>query len=172
MKKQFYDKYGKEFHCVTCQDLTTCVNSPEPLLHNCCEQYLRDRIEGLEKQVEKWKEFYKIAIEDFNEVQEENDKTVHLLTEIKEDYDKLFDNYVQTRTDLVKLEREFEQLKKFDELNKTFFDLFRSAFKEPKKLDELFNTLKSIQEKKYQNNPLITFTSDELKKIKELLNTK
>ena len=53
MDKQFYDKYGKEFHCATCQELTTCVNRPEPLFPNCCEQYLRDRIAELEEQLKK-----------------------------------------------------------------------------------------------------------------------
>ena len=40
--------------------------------------------------------------------------------------------------------KEIEQLKKFDDPNKTFFDLFRTAFKEPNKVDDLFNTLKTM----------------------------
>jgi hypothetical protein len=51
MNKDWYDKYGKKYYCATCRELTTCVNRPEPLFPNCCEQYLRDRIAELEEQL-------------------------------------------------------------------------------------------------------------------------
>ena len=62
---------------------------------------------------------------------------------------------------LAEKDRQIEQLKKFDELNKTFFDLFRTAFKEPNKVDDLFNTLKTMQEKQDQDK--ISFALDVLK---------
>lgn len=61
MDKQFYDKYSKEFHCSTCQELTTCVNRPEPLFPNCCEQYLRDRIAELEEQLKTATQKFKVG---------------------------------------------------------------------------------------------------------------
>ena len=80
MNKEFYEKYGKEFHCATCQELTTCVNRSEPLFSNCCEQFLRDKISDLEAKLAEKNEQLKIALEDFNETQNENDKLQHLLT--------------------------------------------------------------------------------------------
>lgn len=68
---------------------------------------------------------------------------------------------------LAEKEKEIEQLKKFDDLNKTFFDLFRTAFKEPNKVDDLFNTLKTMQEKQDQDK--ISFTIQQLQRVKEKL---
>ncbi len=62
---------------------------------------------------------------------------------------------------LAEKDKEIEQLKKFDDLNKTFFVLFRTAFKEPNKVDDLFNTLKTMQEKQDQDK--ILFAVDVLK---------
>lgn len=67
----------------------------------------------------------------------------------------------QLKQQLAEKDRQIEQLKKFDELNKTFFDLFRTAFKEPNKVDDLFNTLKTMQEKQDQDK--ISFALDVLK---------
>ena len=52
----------------------------------------------------------------------------------------------QLKEQLAEKDKEIEQLKKFDDLNKTFFNLFRAAFKGPNKIDDLFNILKSTQE--------------------------
>ena len=65
--------------------------------------------------------------------------------------------------------KEIEQLKKFDDLNKTFFDLFRTAFKEPNKVDDLFNTLKTMQEKQDQDK--ILFAVEQLEKLLEKTQT-
>ena len=51
MEKDWYDKYGKEFHCADCTFLDSCLKKDEPLYSRCCEQYLRDRIAELEKQL-------------------------------------------------------------------------------------------------------------------------
>ena len=51
MKKDWYDKYGKEFHCADCTFLDSCLKKDEPLYSRCCEQYLRDRIAELEEQL-------------------------------------------------------------------------------------------------------------------------
>ena len=138
----------------------------------CNEFYMQKQIADLEaklaekeQQVEKWKQFYNIAIEDFNEIQEENDKTVHLLTEIKRDYDNLFNQYIETKAKLSTLEMDFDQLKKFDELNKTFFELFKIALDKPEQLDKLYGCLKSIQE---DDPTLVTFTREQIVKLKQL----
>ena len=65
--------------------------------------------------------------------------------------------------------KEIEQLKKFDDLNKTFFDLFRTAFKEPNNVDDLFNTLKTMQEKQGQDK--ILFAVEQLEKLLEKTQT-
>ena len=67
--------------------------------------------------------------------------------------------------ELAEKDRQIEQLKKFDDLNKTFFDLFKTAFKEPNKVDDLFNTLKTMQEKQEQDK--ISFAVERLEKVKE-----
>ena len=51
MEKDWYDKYGKEFHCADCVFLDNCIKNSEPLYGKCCEQYLRDRIAELEEQL-------------------------------------------------------------------------------------------------------------------------
>lgn len=51
MEKDWYDKYGKEFHCADCTFLDSCLKKDEPLYSRCCEQYLRDRIAELEAQL-------------------------------------------------------------------------------------------------------------------------
>ena len=66
---------------------------------------------------------------------------------------------------LTEKEKEIEQLKKFDDLNKTLFDLFRTAFKKPNKVDDLFNTLKTMQEKQDQDK--ISFAVEQLEKVYE-----
>ena len=70
----------------------------------------------------------------------------------------------QLKQQLAEKEKEIEQLKKFDDLNKTFFELFRTAFKEPDKVGDLFNTLKTIQEKQDQDK--ISFAVEQLEKVK------
>lgn len=61
---------------------------------------------------------------------------------------------------LAEKDKEIEQLKKFDDLNRNFFAVFRTAFKEPDKVDDLFNTLKTIQEKQDQDK--ISFAVEQL----------
>ena len=80
-------------------------------------------------------------------------------------HEKALETLMIMKEQLVEKDKEIEQLKKFDDLNKTFFDLFRTAFKEPDKVDDLFNTLKTIQEKQDQDK--ISFAIDELEKVKE-----
>lgn len=92
------------------------------------------------------------------------------------DYDKVYaelrqsyDENEKLKQHLAEKDRQIEQLKKFDDLNKTFFDLFRTAFKEPNKVDDLFNTLKTMQEKQDQDK--ISFAVEQLEKVKaELVN--
>ena len=72
---------------------------------------------------------------------------------------------LQHRLEVAEKDEEIKQLKKFDDLNKTFFELFRNAFKEPDKVDDLFNTLKTIQEKQDQDK--ISFAIEQLEKVKE-----
>ena len=67
---------------------------------------------------------------------------------LREDLEAKDEQIAQLKNQLA--EKEIEQLKKFDDLNKTFFDLFRTAFKEPNKVDDLFNTFKTMQEKQDQ----------------------
>ena len=71
----------------------------------------------------------------------------------------------QLKQQLAEKDKEIEQLKKFDDLNRNFFALFRTAFKEPDKVDDLFNTLKTIQEK--HNQDKISFALEQLEKVKE-----
>ena len=80
-------------------------------------------------------------------------------------HEKALETLMIMKEQLAEKDKEIEQLKKFDDLNKTFFDLFRTAFKEPDKVDDLFNTLKTIQEKQDQDK--ISFAIDELEKVKE-----
>ena len=75
----------------------------------------------------------------------------------------------QLKEQLVEKDKEIEQLKKFDDLNKTFFNLFRAAFKGPNKIDDLFNTLKTIQEKQDQDK--ISFAVEQLEKVKNYMIT-
>ena len=77
---------------------------------------------------------------------------------------KIKEENKQLKQQLAEKEKEIEQLKKFDDLNKTFFELFRTAFKEPDKVDDLFNTLKTIQEKQDQDK--ISFALEQLEKVK------
>lgn len=80
----------------------------------------------------------------------------------------------QLKQQLAEKYRRIEQLKKFDDLNKTFFDLFRTAFKEPNKVDDLLNTLKTMQEKQDQDK--ISFAVEQLENCRlnliKLLNKK
>ena len=70
----------------------------------------------------------------------------------------------QLKEQLAEKEKEIEQLKKFDDLNRNFFALFRTAFKVPNKVDDLFNTLKTTQEK--HNQDKISFAVEQLEKVK------
>lgn len=74
------------------------------------------------------------------------------------------EKYDQLKEQLAEKDSQIEQLKKFDDLNKTFFDLFRTAFKEPNKVDDLFNTLKTMQEKQAQDK--ISFAVEQLRLLK------
>ena len=51
MNKDWYDKYGKEYHCADCVFLDDCMKNSEPLYGRCCEQFLRNRIAELEEQL-------------------------------------------------------------------------------------------------------------------------
>lgn len=73
---------------------------------------------------------------------------------------KLGEENKQLKEQLAEKDKEIEQLKKYDDLNKTFFAVFRTAFKEPNKVDDLFNTLKTIQEKQHQDK--ISFAVEQL----------
>ena len=75
----------------------------------------------------------------------------------------------QLKEQLVEKDKEIEQLKKFNDLNKAFFNLFRAAFKGPNKIDDLFNTLKTIQEK--HNQDKISFAVEQLEKVKNYMIT-
>ena len=79
--------------------------------------------------------------------------------------EKLKQENQQLKQQLAEKDKEIEQLKKFDDLNRNFFALFRTAFKEPDKVDDLFNTLKTIQEK--HNQDKISFALEQLEKVKE-----
>lgn len=72
----------------------------------------------------------------------------------------------QLKQQLDEKDKEIEQLKKFDDLNKTFFNLFRIAVKEPDKVDDLFNIIKTMQEKQDQDK--ISFVVEWLEKVKEV----
>lgn len=84
----------------------------------------------------------------------------------KDYYVKEFNEVIyELKQQLAEKDKEIEELKRFDALNKTFFDLFRTAFKEPDKVDDLFNTLKTMQEKQDQDK--ISFAVEQLEKLKE-----
>ena len=87
-----------------------------------------------------------------------------LIKQLEDQNDRLIKERDDAKLKLLDKEKEIEQLKKFDDLNKTFFDLFRTAFKEPNKVDDLFNTLKTMQEK--QNQDKISFCIEQLEKVK------
>lgn len=120
-----------------------------------------------------------VAICDICDVSESPKILVNLLNqqdkrikELQEERDGNYENYSicwkeneQLKEQLAEKDKEIEQLKKFDDLNKTFFELFRTAFKEPDKVDDLFNTLKTIQEK--HNQDKISFAVEQLEKVKE-----
>ena len=84
---------------------------------------------------------------------------------LREDLEAKDQRILELETILKEKEKEIEQLKKFDDLNKTFFDLFRSALKEPNNVDDLFNTFKTMQEK--QDQDTISFAVEQLEKVKE-----
>lgn len=104
-----------------------------------------------------------IPIFEIPKIKEENQQLKQLLC--LSDSDKIYEKYFELKQQLAEKEKEIEQLKKFDDLNKTFFNLFRTAFKEPDKVDDLFNTLKTIQEKQDQDK--ISFCIEQLEKVKE-----
>lgn len=97
----------------------------------------------------------------------ETDFTYHTddIAELLEEKDQ---QIADLEAKLAEKDKEIEKLKKFDDLNKTFFDLFRTAFKEPDKVDDLFNILKTIQEKQDQDK--ISFALEQLEKVKEKIN--
>ena len=82
-------------------------------------------------------------------------------------HEKALETLMIMKEQLAEKDKEIEQLKKFDDLNKTFFDLFRTAFKEPDKVDDLFNTLKTIQEKQDQDK--ISFAVEQLEIARKLI---
>jgi hypothetical protein len=86
---------------------------------------------------------------------------------ILEERNELANENYKLKQHLAEKDRQIEQLKKFDDLNKTFFDLFRTAFKEPNKVDDLFNTLKTMQEKQDQDK--ISFALEQLTLFKNTI---
>lgn len=93
------------------------------------------------------------------------EEKVKFLTEETEENFVDGQKYNELKQQLDEKEKEIEQLKKFDDLNRNFFALFRTAFKEPNKVDDLFNTLKTIQEKQDQDK--ISFAVEQLELAKE-----
>lgn len=71
---------------------------------------------------------------------------------------------------IVEQNKEIENLKKFDELNKNFFDLIKNSFKKPEKFDDLFETLKNFQEKNDKDK--VIFCVKHLEKIKNICKEK
>lgn len=125
----------------------------------------------------KLQEHLKIALEDFNKIQKENDKLYYELKNANKEIKKLKDDCEQLelqkdyyigelRDEIKDKDREILQLKKFDNLNKTFFGLLKTAFKEESKVDELFETLKAMLEKQEQDK--IEFTIKQLEKVNNL----
>ena len=104
-----------------------------------------------------------IPIFEIPKIKEENQQLKQLLC--LSDSDKVYEKYFELKQQLAEKDKEIEQLKKFDDLNRNFFALFRTAFKEPDKVDDLFNTLKTIQEK--HNQDKISFALEQLEKVKE-----
>ena len=102
-----------------------------------------------------------------DKLNEENNKLNKIIKANIISADKVVKENQQLKQQLAEKEKEIEQLKKFDDLNKTFFELFRTAFKEPDKVDDLFNTLKTIQEK--HNQDKISFAVEQLGKIKRYI---
>lgn len=100
-------------------------------------------------------------------IKEENQQFKQLLC--LSDSNKVYEKYFELKQQLAEKDKEIEQLRKFDDLNKTFFNLFRTAFKEPDKVDDLFNTLKTIQEKQDQDK--ISFCIEQLEKVKNYMIT-
>ena len=68
------------------------------------------------------------------------EEKIKFLTEETEENFVDGQKYNELKEQLAEKDKEIEQLKKFDDLNKTFFELFRTAFKEPDKVDDLFNS--------------------------------
>lgn len=68
---------------------------------------------------------------------------------------------------LAEKDGQIEQLKKFDNLNRNFYDILRTAFRLPNKVDDLFNSLKTMQEKQDQDK--ISFAVEKLEQIKKFL---
>lgn len=106
---------------------------------------------------------------------QENERLKRQLAEVTKKYELascptggLVDRARNLEQQLADKDRQIEQLKKFDNLNKTFFDLFRTAFKEPNKVDDLFNTLKTMQDKQDQDK--ISFAVDVLEEIADCSN--
>lgn len=120
-----------------------------------CEYELRVQ-ELKQKLAEKEKENDKLTakLEQANEIINNPDTLIFQQQE-------LIDN-LQSQLD--EKDKEIEQLKKFDDLNKTFFNLFRIAVKEPDKVDDLFNTLKTMQERQDQSK--ISFVVEWLEKVR------
>lgn len=130
------------------------------------------RIKELELLLKADKKIKTNSLNGFEKLRQENQQLKQQLEETEEERDGNYENYSicwidneYLKQQLEEKEKEIEQLKKFDDLNKTFFDLFRTAFKEPDKVDDLFNTLKTIQEKQDQDK--ISFAVEQLEKVKE-----
>ena len=106
-----------------------------------------------------------IVVSDVCDVITNADIITDLLNQQDKRIKELEEENQQLKQQLAEKDKEIEQLKKFDDLNKTFFDLFRTTFKEPDKVDDLFNTLKTIQEKQEQDK--ISFAVEKLEQVKE-----
>lgn len=111
MKKDWYDKYGKEFHCADCTFLDSCLNKDAPLYSRCCEQYLRDRIAELEEQLaEKERQILELqeqSIRDnqiYNEELAEKEKGIEVLKQRLKDTIKIYsDDFVEKDKELKEL---------------------------------------------------------------------
>lgn len=137
---------------------------------------LEAKLAESEEKVKHWHDLYNERDKQFQSVRQR----YHLLNKLQSNYDKkdklhlaymqcleLVEENEKLKQQLAEKDKEIKQLKKFDDLNKTFFELFRTAFKEPNKIDDLFNILKTIQEKQHQDK--ISFAVEQLEKVEVCL---
>ena len=142
MDKEFYDKYGKEFHCVECTFLDNCLKSSEPLYGRCCEKFLRDKIKDLEaklaeseKKYEDRKQFCinetRCQMEIINNLLEENNEIKQQLAEKEKEIKYLT-----------------KQAKKLNnEAQKYFEDAYCNDFHNQDKIDFAVAELEKVKEK-------------------------